>query len=158
MKVVSVKSKRIMAFTLVEIMVVVAIIGILAAIAIPAFRKARFNTRVSNFVNDIRIAVDAFGMYSLEHGEYPADCWPGRMPSGMEKYLENMNWTGATPIGGKWDWDFHAVGITAGVTAIGADIDTSYLLDIDRRIDDGVLTTGHFRRTAAGGYSYVIED
>jgi type IV pilus assembly protein PilA len=158
MKKSSAKKKYTDAFTLLEIMIVVAIIGLLAIMAIPAFQKARFNSRVANFVNDIRIAVDAFGIYSLDQGTYPPDKTPSIIPPGMAEYLQGMNWTGRTPIGGRWDWDYNAVGIKAGVTAIGTDISTLYVKEIDRRLDDGNLSTGHFRRTGAGGYSYVIED
>ncbi|VGO15950.1 Fimbrial protein [Pontiella desulfatans] len=45
-------------FTLVEIMIVVAIIGLLAAIGIPSFAKARDNSRTKACVNNLRI-IDA---------------------------------------------------------------------------------------------------
>ncbi len=151
-------NKNIMAFTLLEIMVVVAIIGLLAAMAIPSFQKARFNSYVSAFMNDLRTATSAFGMYSLEHGQYPSDVYPGVVPPGMGEYLSGMDWQGKANIGGRWDWDYNSVGIKAGVTIIGNDIDLTALQEVDRRIDDGNLRTGRFRRTGAGGYTWVIED
>ena len=42
-------------FTLVEIMIVVAIIGLLAAIGIPSFQKARDNSRSKSCVNNLRM-------------------------------------------------------------------------------------------------------
>ena len=42
-------------FTLVEIMIVVAIIGLLAAIGIPSFQKARDNSRAKACVNNLRM-------------------------------------------------------------------------------------------------------
>jgi len=42
-------------FTLVEIMIVVAIIGMLAAIAIPSFMKSRSEARKSTCVNNLRL-------------------------------------------------------------------------------------------------------
>jgi len=45
-------------FTLVEIMIVVAIIGLLAAIAIPSFVKARNTSRINACVNNLRL-IDA---------------------------------------------------------------------------------------------------
>ena len=42
-------------FTLVEIMIVVAIIALLAAIAIPSFLKSRLDARASSCINNLRL-------------------------------------------------------------------------------------------------------
>ena len=55
-------------FTLVEIMIVVVIIGLLAAMAIPAFNKVRQNSRQSAMDNDARQIASAAQQYMLEHG------------------------------------------------------------------------------------------
>ena len=55
-------------FTLVEIMIVVAIIGLLAAIAIPAFMKARNSARRNACVNNLRMIDAAKDQYALEYG------------------------------------------------------------------------------------------
>ena len=59
-------------FTLVEILIVVGIIGLLCAIAIPSMVKARQESRISRMMNDIRIVHDAFNMYAMEHGDFPS--------------------------------------------------------------------------------------
>ena len=55
-------------FTLVEIMIVVAIIGLLAAIAVPAFMKARNNARRSACVNNLRLIESAKDNYAIDYG------------------------------------------------------------------------------------------
>jgi prepilin-type N-terminal cleavage/methylation domain-containing protein len=55
-------------FTLVEIMIVVAIIGLLAAIAIPNFIRARATTQQNTCWNDIRQFNAAKDQYALEAG------------------------------------------------------------------------------------------
>ena len=56
-------------FTLVEIMIVVAIIGLLAAIAIPSFIRARQNTQASTCVNNLRLIDGAKDQWALENGK-----------------------------------------------------------------------------------------
>lgn len=56
-------------FTLVEIMIVVAIIGLLAAIAVPAFMKARNNAQRSACVNNMRLIEGAKDNYAVDYGE-----------------------------------------------------------------------------------------
>ncbi len=58
------KSKK--GFTLVEIMIVVVIIGLLAAMAIPAFQKVRENSIKSRMDNDARQIASAAQQYFLE--------------------------------------------------------------------------------------------
>ncbi len=51
-------------FTLVEIMIVVAIIAVLASIAIPSFMKARANARASSCINNLRLIDSAKQQYA----------------------------------------------------------------------------------------------
>ena len=56
-------------FTLVEIMIVVAIIGLLAAIAIPNFVKARQTSQTNACINNLRIIDAAKQQWALELGQ-----------------------------------------------------------------------------------------
>jgi len=61
------KTKHTAGFTLVEIMIVVAIIGLLAAIAIPNFVKARENAQLNSIFNNLRIIEGAKDQWALEN-------------------------------------------------------------------------------------------
>jgi prepilin-type N-terminal cleavage/methylation domain-containing protein len=56
-------------FTLVEIMIVVAIIGLLAAIAIPNFIKARATSQANACINNLRQIDGAISEWALETGK-----------------------------------------------------------------------------------------
>ena len=53
-------------FTLVEIMIVVAIIALLAAIAVPGFLRARKRSQASKIINDLRMIDSAVDQYAIE--------------------------------------------------------------------------------------------
>lgn len=53
-------------FTLVEIMIVVAIIALLAAIAVPGFLRARKRSQASKILNDLRMVDSAVDQYAVE--------------------------------------------------------------------------------------------
>jgi len=53
-------------FTLVEIMIVVAIIALLAAIAVPGFLRARKRSQASKIINDLRLIDSAVDQYAIE--------------------------------------------------------------------------------------------
>jgi prepilin-type N-terminal cleavage/methylation domain-containing protein len=53
-------------FTLVEIMIVVAIIALLAAIAVPGFLRARKRSQASKILNDLRLIDGAVDQYAIE--------------------------------------------------------------------------------------------
>jgi len=60
------KSKK--GFTLVEIMIVVVIIGLLAAMAIPAFQKVRETSQEKTLTNNLRQLASGADQYFIEEG------------------------------------------------------------------------------------------
>ena len=147
------------AFTLVEIMIVVAIIALIAAIAVPSFLRARQRSQNTKFINALRVAMDAIDTYAAEHaGEYPPDVGRGVVPPSLATYLDpTLNWTGRTPIGGQWDWDFNVFSSKAAVSVVAPNADVAQLTEIDRQYDDGDLTTGRFQSKGADRFSGIVE-
>ncbi len=60
-------------FTLVEIMIVVAIIALLAAIAVPGFLRARKRSQASRILNDLRMIDSAVDQYAIESNRKTGD-------------------------------------------------------------------------------------
>jgi prepilin-type N-terminal cleavage/methylation domain-containing protein len=60
-------------FTLVEIMIVVAIIALLAAIAVPGFLRARKRSQATKVLNDLRMIDSAVEQYAVETGKKTGD-------------------------------------------------------------------------------------
>src|SRR5258706_9977621 len=60
-------------FTLVEIMIVVAIIGLLAAIAIPNFVRARTQSQMNACINNLRQVDGAIQQWALENKKNSTD-------------------------------------------------------------------------------------
>ena len=64
-----IKTNQKLGFTLVEIMIVVAIIGLLAAIAIPNFVKARSTAQQNACINNLRQIDGAKDQWAIEKGK-----------------------------------------------------------------------------------------
>ncbi len=60
-------------FTLVEIMIVVAIIALLAAIAVPGFLRARKRSQATSILNDARVIDGAIDQYAIENNKKGTD-------------------------------------------------------------------------------------
>lgn len=68
--------KNVSGFTLIELLIVVAIIGILAAIAVPNFLNAQTRAKISRVEADLRNLATALQLYRLDHNDPPYDGWP----------------------------------------------------------------------------------
>lgn len=143
-------------YTLVEVMVVVIIIALIAAMAFPAILMSRENARSSRFINDLRQMRRVFELYALENGTHPAEVGPGVIPAGMSEELDTVRWTDDTTLGGQWDWEYDKHGFLASVAVRNPTSDASTFAKIDARIDDGDLSAGAFRASGSV-YFYVVE-
>jgi len=87
-------------FTLVEIMIVVAIIALLAAIAVPGFLRARKRSQASRVINDLRLIDSAVDQYAIENNKATGvtvaiSDWTKYLKAGTTLYLTGKDILGA---------------------------------------------------------------
>lgn len=90
------------AFTLIELLIVVAIIAILAAIAVPNFLEAQVRSKVSRAKADMRSVAVAVEAYAVDHNKYCRPDFPTwQLPHGLGAILAG--------------WTYDAFGLTTPV-------------------------------------------
>jgi type IV pilus assembly protein PilA len=148
-------------FTLVEIMIVVVIIGLLAALAIPAFQRVQRASQNTRIVSDLRVFAQAYEIYNAQNGTWPDNAGPGVVPSSpvsMAGDFKVSTWQATTVIGGRWNWDKDMSGVAAGLSISGVlTAGDDQLTEIDAKIDDGDLTTGYFRKVSTSRITFTLE-
>lgn len=87
-------------FTLVEILVVVVILGILAAIVIPQFKPAATEAKTSRLCSDLQVMRVQIGMYKIQHN----DDLPGTAAGVdfVQAMINRTDETGALDAGGRY--------------------------------------------------------
>jgi prepilin-type N-terminal cleavage/methylation domain-containing protein len=88
-------------FTLVEIMIVVAIIALLAAIAVPGFLRARKRSQATRILNDLRMIDAAVDQYAIENNKMssntvPIAAWTAYVKRGTALYNTGRDLLGNT--------------------------------------------------------------
>ena len=102
------KSNKKSGFTLVEIMIVVAIIGLLAAIAIPSFLNARTRSQTSACQNNLRQISGSKDQYALDHNNTA----PSAFSDLVTTYIKT---TPVYPAGGTYTIGARGVDGTCGI-------------------------------------------
>ncbi|MGH7952611.1 MAG: type II secretion system protein [Limisphaerales bacterium] len=112
-------------FTLVEIMIVVAIIGLLAAIAIPNFVRARATAQANACINNLRQIDGAIQQWALENGKKSSDTVT--YPDDVSPYIK-LNANGSCPgcpAGGTYSTSTVA---TNPVCSLGSTVTPAHIL------------------------------
>lgn len=135
-------------FTLVEILIVVVILGVLAAVVVPRFAGASDQSRRAAFITNVTTFAEALEMHYARTGQLVADSGTGTLPPELAGVIRVSDWENGTPIGGEWDVETNENGISNGV---GVDFDLdhpgdAYMQEVDALFDDGNLATGKFRQ------------
>lgn len=149
-------------FSLIELIIVVVILGVLAAVAIPRLSRGSEGAGINAFVKEINNLSKIIDMYQVETGNKIADSTTGETPSELGDYLHATTWEGLTPLGGEWDIERDESGITLAVgvhymKTMGSP-DEDKLTRVDELLDDGDLSSGTFRKIAANRYYLVLEE
>lgn len=152
-------------FTLVEIMVVVVIIGLLAALAIPAFQRSQRASQNARAINDFRVFAQAFEIYNASNGAWPNNVAAGVIPTlpyPMAGDFKADTWQApTTAIGGRWNWDNNTssggyAGIAISATGSYPLVSDAQLAEVDAKLDDGDLSTGLFQKVSSTRVVYIL--
>ena len=125
------------AFTLIELLIVVAIIAILAAIAVPNFLEAQVRAKISRAKSDLRTVTTGLETYCVDWSKYPPQNFPGR------------------PLGAQGDSSVFIQWVTPLTTPLAylttVELRDPFTLD-HRAIGEGYWEPLHYR----GTYNYVF--
>lgn len=154
-------------FTMVELAVVVAIISVVLAFAVPLARRLLLEARIAAVGNDLRVLTAAFQAYAQERGDWPpGDGTPGVVPPAMEGYLNHAAWIKPTPLGGRYAWDpnsphqgsrHRAVILIASTSESPVISDRHQLLALDAELDDGNFSTGQLQLGYRNQPIFILE-
>ena len=147
-------------------MVGVVIVGLLVALAIPAFRKVRNTSQAKIVANDLRVFAGAFQSYNSQNARWPAEAAAGVYPPEMAALLNQTNWERVTPFGGSYNWDnnqTHSGQRYAAAIAINSVTGRPLTAPqgvwqlVDTQVDDGNLATGNFITGAGSQPVFIIQ-
>ena len=133
-------------FSIVELTVVLMMLGILAAIALPSYQKVTYRARAASIINDLHTVRNAAVQYELEEGIWPDDVGRGNLPAELLPYMSGIEFQGP---GYALDWDNWTSMIGVAVIVDDPLLESALLATL--KTSDGVFIRLSDR------YTYVIE-
>ncbi len=144
------------AFSLTELVIVVVIVGTIAAIAVPRLSRAVNSTQEKAVAHDLHQLIEAAERYKAEHGGYPPLAAANAIPDEIKAQFQSGRWDGGTPIGGQWKYKVAAGDACVGVFFPGSPPSDETMSAIDAIVDDGNLSTGAFTKLSPMYFWYQL--
>lgn len=155
----SFRGRALRAFTLVEILIVVVILGILASIVVPQFASATQQSRIGAASASLRGFERGFIMFYADNLSWPPDVGPGTFPPAMEGYIKESDWDTTPPLGELWDWNIGNSWVAVGPNISMRSTTQDFVPDwetLDGIMDDGDTSAGIVRRATIGGEHLLL--
>lgn len=145
-------------FTLLELLIVIAIIGILASIAMTSYQSFIIRSQLTETANKLGQFAREFEIWKQVHGKFPNDSHRVLPPDAVGLAINQTDWSRETRLGGNWNWEGPDGYSYAGISIDGATAPEEEVILFDTIMDDGDLSTGKFRRTPNGRFTFIIEE
>lgn len=117
-------------FTLVELLITVAIVGILAGLAIPNMRNVTFRARATSVFGDLNVLRQATLDYIADQNSWPPEEASGNVPAGLAPFLPD----GFSFQGDGYELDFENLTLPLGLPGdpnVGRMVGASVAADTD---------------------------
>lgn len=137
-----------LAFTLVELMIIIGILGILAALVLPTLTSAQGKASAATIASNMRSLADACRVAYEQTGQWPTYSWEegdGTMPDELDGLMSENAWNDVVESWGTEEITLTANGSSLTFGADGAGNYTEILAELERLMDDGAADAGQLR-------------
>ena len=150
------RESRTDAFTLVEMVVVVLILGILAGVAAPQLLDVQQHAAEQATITQVHEIFRAAELYKAEHGVWPANTGVKEFPPEFAGMLPESVFLNPSPIGRQFDWNGAGTGMPSYGVSIPPPLRPRVKQSTDDRYDDGNLETGWITESNSGALNFEL--